>query len=274
MALEITLDVFSGRKNPTWILPTHEFRGITERIEKSNPGQSRQRSKLGYRGMKISTTPDASVSEREFLLELGGSPESLHLSGVPEIEEYLLSMAGDNVDEVIKKHVNSELDAPKPKLGTALFFPACYSVEAPIYDEDVWNVAKVQPFNNCYNYANNRKTNSFAQPGRATNHPLTGMACDGVQPSAQNDGLRAANNFDDPLRGGDGWYVALVIWPGQDFHWYRQDKSGTWSHKAGSTEVTNKDNADNYIADPRACDRGQYTDFCSYMVTGSWVSII
>lgn len=273
MALEITLDVFSGRKNPTWILPTHEIRGISEKIEKSNPRKSLRLPKLGYRGVKISPTPDASDSEREFLLQVSSSPEMLYLSSVPEIEEYLLSLAGDNVDEEIKAHVKSELDAPALKLGTSLF-PKCFSVEAPIYDEDVWNVTKVQPFNNCYNYANNRKTNSFAQPGRATNRSMTDMDCDGVQPSAQNDGLRAANNCDTPLAGGDGWYVALVIWPRKDFHWYRQDKSGTWSHKAGSTEVTNTDNAGKYITDPRACDRGPYTDFCSFMVTGSWVSII
>ena len=36
---------------------------------------------------------------------------------------------------------------------------------------------------------------------------------------------------------GDGYAVLLVIWPNRDYHWYRQDADGTWSHKPGSTKV-------------------------------------
>lgn len=56
--------------------------------------------------------------------------------------------------------------------------------------------------------------------------------------------------------------VALVIAPGDDFHWYRQDDDGTWSHKPGRTEATNRDNAGRVIHDPRRADRGAYTEFC------------
>lgn len=34
-----------------------------------------------------------------------------------------------------------------------------------------------------------------------------------------------------------GYAVLLVVSPGFDYHWYRQDADGTWSHKPGSTHV-------------------------------------
>ena len=79
--------------------------------------------------------------------------------------------------------------------------------------------------------------------------------------------------FLDPPGKGRGWYVALVIWPNVDYHWYRQDNVGCWSHKPGKTAARNTDNSGNRITDPRTCNRGGYTQFCGYMNTGSWVVI-
>jgi hypothetical protein len=62
------------------------------------------------------------------------------------------------------------------------------------------------------------------------------------------------------------YLVALVIASGhqvpkwsfeeyaRDYHWYRQDKDGMWSHKPGHSEATNLDGSGNEIYDPRACD--------------------
>lgn len=30
-----------------------------------------------------------------------------------------------------------------------------------------------------------------------------------------------------------GYWVLLVVYPGFDYHWYRQDPEGSWSHKTG-----------------------------------------
>jgi hypothetical protein len=136
-----------------------------------------------------------------------------------------------------------------------------------------WNTPAVQPNNNCYNYANDRITNNFSQPGDASGKPMTGNSCAGVQPSAVSDGLVAASNFTTTLAAKKGFYVALVIWPGQDFHWYRQDKTGCWSHKPGQTAARAIDNKGAAITDPQTCDRGPYTAFCSYMITSSSVKI-
>jgi hypothetical protein len=52
--------------------------------------------------------------------------------------------------------------------------------------------------------------------------------------------------------------------PGYDYHWYRLDKDGMWSHKPGGTPARNTDNANNVIADPRVADRGPYVEFCGF----------
>lgn len=46
-----------------------------------------------------------------------------------------------------------------------------------------------------------------------------------------------------------------------DYHFYRQDKSGLWSHKAGPRPATNLDEGGNLMFDPAQADRGNYTNF-------------
>lgn len=68
----------------------------------------------------------------------------------------------------------------------------------------------------------------------------------------------------------EGTYkVALVIAPGMDYHWYRQNPDGTWSHKPGQYPVRNTDDFNWYpygetIIDPLLADRGYYTEFIGY----------
>jgi hypothetical protein len=49
---------------------------------------------------------------------------------------------------------------------------------------------------------------------------------------------------------------ALVISPGHDYHWYRRDEDGTWSHKPGSSSATNRDNSNHIIYNPETANRG------------------
>ena len=68
--------------------------------------------------------------------------------------------------------------------------------------------------------------------------------------------------------------VALVMAPGYDYHWYRLDNNGMWSHKPGGWLATNRDASGNLISDPRTCNRGPYTTFCGcYCVCKSQVRI-
>ena len=54
---------------------------------------------------------------------------------------------------------------------------------------------------------------------------------------------------------------------GCDYHWYRQNPDGTWSHKPGNTPVTNLDYAETLIYDPNTANRvttsqGLIYDYC------------
>lgn len=136
----------------------------------------------------------------------------------------------------------------------------------PRYDPGAWNDHNgIQYNNNCYNYACNLQTGTFAQPGRASGHMYQHINCADVGAGAVSDGL-VSTDCDIGCGCRDCCHkVALVIAPGPgfvDFHWYRQGPDGMWSHKPGGTEATNLDNSGNPISDPRTADRGAYTIFC------------
>ncbi len=64
--------------------------------------------------------------------------------------------------------------------------------------------------------------------------------------------------------------VALVLDPyighgdSLDYHWYRQNSDGTWSHKPGSSSVTNLDASNDIIYDPQYADRRTIIDNICY----------
>lgn len=45
-----------------------------------------------------------------------------------------------------------------------------------------------------------------------------------------------------------------------DYHWYRQNPDGTWSHKPGKTEVRDWDYDGNPILDPEHSNRRSATE--------------
>jgi hypothetical protein len=102
----------------------------------------------------------------------------------------------------------------------------------------------------------------FVQPGCGTGKKWGEDTCQSVTAAAIRDGLVSVNDVSE--QPSEGHYVGLCIWPGFNFHWYRKDDSGYWSHKPGSTEVRDVDNSGHKITDPSLADRGGYTDFCGY----------
>jgi len=277
MPLIVTLDVFSGRPNPVWTISDDEAPQFEDRIhalQDSTNVKSAGLGQLGYRGFSVaSSTGTLRANVFDGAVDLGREVPTL-VAGDREIEQWLLSTAPDNVVPAeVRAHVQQtiggagRLERLSNRIDGATGCPKGQAADAPTYNPGKWNTPSVQPFNNCYNYANDQITNTFAQPGLATGKPITALSCAGTQPSAVSDGLVASANFTAPLAPGKGWYVALVIWPGRDYHWYRQDSGGCWSHKPGQTAARNVDNAGRPISDPRSCDRGPYTDFCTYMIT-------
>jgi hypothetical protein len=154
----------------------------------------------------------------------------------------------------------------------------------PPYSPTFWNDSgTVQYANNCYNYGNNKRTDTFAQPGRAAGAQYTKpITCSGVINAAAADGLTPLPPSGVCPSGKDK--IAVVVAPcvapyctaplysGNDYHWYRRDSSGMWSHKPGGTRATNLDNSNNTISNPETADRCGtycYSEFCGYFCSCS-----
>lgn len=292
MSVQVTMQVFSGRRNPSWALTEeqeHQLLGrLDELAERTLTKPSGVLGRLGYRGFSLRRVEDAPGGALSLLVHEGivdcGQFEENRVVGSRDLEKWVLDTEPGIIEDDVRRLVEAELEG-KTETAPVTFgdyhamrvakatCPVCAAKDAPAYQPGLWNVPSVQPYNNCYNYANNQATNTFAQPGRAHHAQATTMACPDVNTAAKADGLTDSPNFSAPLGPGQGWYVALVIWPGRDFHWYRQDNVGCWSHKPGSTAVRDVDNSGNRIRDPQTCDRGPYTDFCTFMVTNSQVVI-
>ena len=139
---------------------------------------------------------------------------------------------------------------------------------APIYEPEAWNTEQTQIYTNCYSYAFDMKVN----PLTGNNFPIGGMQPGMLSgelslqkflsdPTAMESypeiysGTRKGNEklvdmvradakavgldfvpYKDGLTG--GYKVALVVAPGEDYHWYRQDTDGTWSHKQGIMPIS------------------------------------
>lgn len=179
-----------------------------------------------------------------------------------------------------------------------------YEPERWTFDGVTLDLAIAQARNNCYNYACNRRTDTFAQPGRGSltdadpNKHYTppggwdtadvngngtiepeehfwkagDINCQNVKNAAIADGLVEAP-CNQACPNGD-YKKALVVDPGKDYHWFRQDNDGTWSQKHGGGQATNLDDATpgKPILDPRVADRDgnglHYTDFCGCFCCG------
>lgn len=141
----------------------------------------------------------------------------------------------------------------------------------PSYEPGYWNDNSIiQKNNNCYNYSNNRRTDTFAQPGRAGGDMYTALNCIEVTNGAIADGLEPTT-ASAPIPAGKT-KIAMVNWPDTDYHWYRLDSDGMWTHKPGQTQATNLDSSGNVITNPETADRGSYTIFCGYFLTCSDVN--
>ncbi len=160
----------------------------------------------------------------------------------------------------------------RSSLSAVLILVGVACCDIPSYTPTFWNDGgTVQSGNNCYNYGNNVRTDTFAQPGRASTGTAATMSCTDVYNAALADGLEPL-----PASGvceGGQDKVALVVDPGTDYHWYRLDSNGLWTHKPGQTQATNLDNSGNLISNPETADRCGtylcYTDFCDYMCSCS-----
>ena len=136
----------------------------------------------------------------------------------------------------------------------------------PTFNAIDWNTPEYQQNTNCYAYAFNMLVNPLTgqkfpiggmQPGMlsgqynirtqkdldtyfkkylAGNMFSNTALVELVKSDANATGLDFLP-YDENLQG--GYRVALVVNPNTDYHWYRDNGDGTWSHKPGQTTATN-----------------------------------
>ncbi|MCL1873950.1 MAG: hypothetical protein FWF85_07525 [Clostridiales bacterium] len=157
------------------------------------------------------------------------------------------------------------------------------------------NSGVIQVTTNCYAYALDLKRDPFTkdyfygmlQPGSLSSgkhnnstavdipYKEPDEAYNVIFEAARQDAWAYENDFarsDKWEKAPAGMYkVALALKNtifSKDYHWYRQDESGYWSHKQDSRPVSNLDESSKPITDPQYCNRGAYEHFGGFFITG------
>jgi hypothetical protein len=304
--LLVTLDIFSGRPNPSWILDEQEAREVLRDIT-INQGVVAEANSgydgLGYRGIQLELLDDEAVEQFHLpsVFKVANGASLYESKGLEIAERLITRMPNETsvnrftesslvLDEDFRRQLldnlgifptvrySSIVDPTLPRALDAEMMAAASrcSIEVGKFNPGFWNVPAVVGKNNCYNYATNRRTDTFAQPGRATGHFPYPMQCADVTSAALSDGLHKQYDcFPDTEQ--PRYFVALVVAPGVDYHWYRYQADGFWGHKPGGTPAKNVDNSGKIVYSPEACDRTSgwpsYSQFCGYFYTASSIKV-
>lgn len=271
MATIVTALLYSGRPNPTWELSSEEEDNL-EALFIKDKGQTLELSAaslgiLGYKGFIIESRNDSrSLPYKSFvfngILDTLDASSANFIDNDSELENFLLATGSKILDFDEQSYINEEV-RKNVFGGAASRNKSLTLLAAPPFNPAKWNKDPgVLRNNNCYNYGNDKITNTFAQPGRGSGTVISGLDCNNVSAAATRDGQISIPNVNSTPA--DGHYMALVIWPGRDYHWYRRDEGNYWSHKPGQTPARNTDNTGSAIISPEICDRGPYTIFCGY----------
>ena len=157
------------------------------------------------------------------------------------------------------------------------------------YNEALW-IGSSGCYYNCYAYAINNQVKPNGdmwhkqQPGEYAGRDLSksdytengriiinAVERDFLEYSSDNDNYYTFVEIDRYATCPAGTYkVALVVDPGEDYHWYRQDPDGIWSHKQGILPIKRTDDSGRLILDPQTANRGRYTAFVKYFAVSPW----
>jgi len=159
----------------------------------------------------------------------------------------------NNLDEYISNNLKESLQM-SPTSGSEYNF-----------DPASWNKFAIKNNNNCYSYALGRilsNRNGKPQPGYFSNYPSISEKeysnCENFYNRMKKDNPSMyLEYFKKPCKKGFfKGFIALDNKDGdKDYHFYRQDASGYWSHKPGTTEVVQKDSDEKLIKNPLLANR-------------------
>ena len=115
----------------------------------------------------------------------------------------------------------------------------------------------------------------FHQPGRASGYPkwskVKGKRCPDLIARLLGDEKELKLTTFEKKCPKKMSKIALVADEDEDYHFYRQDSNGYWSHKPGATSVTHLDAMNRPIYNPELASRKypdsglDYDQFCAYL---------
>ena len=147
----------------------------------------------------------------------------------------------------------------------------------PKYNPKLWNNIddKSKKYTNCYSYAMNRiegnRTNKL-QPGFLSNSKYSNYTCEEISQKIINDNpsIKRSSKYDETPC---GYYKIVLLIDNidkKDYHFYRQDINGNWSHKLGPNNVSNLDASGNILnnieLNNHNYDNFNYNIFCGYFL--------
>jgi hypothetical protein len=149
----------------------------------------------------------------------------------------------------------------------------------PVYDPDKWNLNPTYKLkNNCYSFALNKpahKRLGKGQPGYSSKVNISNddnkeYKCERFYHRIKKDNpTMYLTSFDEKCSPGfHKSFLAIDLKEDKDYHFWRQDKNGYFSHKPGLTNVTNLDASGKKIKNPLKSDRNfthyQYKKPCFF----------
>lgn len=201
----VSVAIFSGMSDPMWKVSQSDpnYREISDLLRASKTySTDAMTPRLGYRGFIVQEGKEAQ-------LVVGLETVILQHRLLQSMPPGLLS---NEVIGLIQEEINSGAAEAKHVVSKRMAHP---------YNPGRWQGLnfRARICNNCYNYANIRQTNDFAQPGVGGRNPFGALTGPNVEAAAVTDGLALLAPQPPPgpvvvPPAGNSHMVALVVWPG------------------------------------------------------------
>ena len=201
----MTLVIYSGRPDPVWtIRPRHEsFKEMKKLLDSAIATHNTYRHKnmppkLGYKGFLVQQPNDEqallivgreTVALQKLLLDTMPEdvmPDALRQKVLQAIHSGAVSANVPDESKVASQQETSQIPSKRDKADAKKILHY-----APKFNPARWNnYDLIRLNNNCYNYCMDHITNSYAQPGYASGHPIgPGITVQDVLLALESDGL-------------------------------------------------------------------------------------
>ncbi len=199
----MTLAIYSGRADPVWTIHSghKSFKGMKEHLHNARVSGTTYRhehmpSHLGFKGFLVHPPEDEQahlIVSRETAafqkLLLDSMPQGLISDALRQkiVQAIHSGAVSANVSGGSQPASSGDISQTPSKKDEAVGEIQHY---APKLNLARWNNEDLIRYNNnCYNYGNDKITNSFAQPGRASGYFIGSLTPEAVLLGAESDGL-------------------------------------------------------------------------------------